>query len=1078
MFLLFLGFLQIAAPSDRVLIQRSKNQANYYIQQIDEGTNVEENLWALITLGITNENIRSYIEKEVTKKRDSNNLLNLFKKIKPSFQNQLKKVVFKTGSRSLFVALLLSTKEKRHQKRLYRQFISKFDINNNRGINYYALYQSIIGGKKITKNILPTNNFLLSHFLLLYYDHSGQLLSQKYILDVTKKWELNRQVPNKLNSILYNVSLLQIYYRLNKYSQTTPLYNILINDKLFPNSSIKLKIYRYLDYSMYRLGYYDHNLDIARNFTLPLAKYLDKKSTELRIKFTFGINLYSIGKIKRAEQVYQEVLNEIKNKKTNIKASSLYNNLALTYYKLGKYDKYLDLQLQALKYAREKKNYSHQINILNNLFIYYRKSNNEQTALGYLDQALSLAKEMNKATDLGTIYMLKGSFYRRFKKNFEKAHYYFSKAQKNLNSKNSTSYYIQLLNEQAETYEEQHLFNKALKKHNEILKLTPEQNNPDHIDALINKTLIYLKIGKLKKAKRFISQFKNYDLSKLDFQQIVKSKTVEASYLNKTGHSQKALDILKPTLNQVVIRAKNSADIKSGFWHVEDEYLDAFDLAVTINIDNGHPARAIALLDKFKTINDASLYQNPLVKSSLLNESQLTQYKRLTKQLDATRKRLLTAPKGKHFEIRQTISQLKLKKRKLDKKLTDRVDKKPISVRQIQTRLSAHKLVIHMTELKDKYYIADITRSNVDIHTIHLNKKIRGLLSHSIQEVSTHKTNLDSLYALTKLLGLKRIPDRINKITIIPDSYFYQLPIDILPLDKPDHSYSYGEVRYVIEKYQTHYLTSLDDFQLNDNSRPNSSQINFAGYGISNFNGYKNKSLVPLPYAKTEVKSISQNLTHLSKVQTYINNAATKKAFTKTAPDAQIIHLATHSQVSERDPMFSTIYMSDSQKAADSTFNNQIFAYELFDLNLNNEMIMLNSCESGSGTYIQGTGVMGISRALQYAGANSLILNLWSVNDMMASDFAVHFYEQLNQGKSKTEALQNTKRYFLRTKNASPHYWGPYMLIGSSEPIVSPQQNMNRAMAGIFIGYFLLMVGLSYLTDQGIIFNRNNKKVA
>jgi len=1070
MFLILLGFLQIVAPSDSTLIQQSRKQAEYYIHQINSGRNIEENLWALSIVSTSNKNVKAFAEREIKRdKNGGNELLSIFTDIKPSFQDQLKKVVFKTGSRNLLIALLLSTPDKKREE-IYKQFRSNFDFPQNFELKYNKLCQSIINKRNITADILPVRTFLLPHFFLLYYNQQNRLLTEKYLEKLSTNWKSNQEIPNNLSTDLYEITLLRVNYLLNRYSQTSQIYNDLIQDRLFPNSSIKLRTYRYLDYSMYRLGYFDRNLEIARKYTLPLSKYLGERSIELGIKFTYGINLYSIGKIKEAEKIYQEVLNNINTKNPEVRLSSLYNNLALAQYKLGKYDQYLDLQLQALKIAKQQHNYAHRIEILNNLFIYYRKSKNSRKAINYLEQAKNLALKEGSNSDLGKIYTYFGSFYRKFEQNMDKAFRYYAKAKKVLDIKNNTRIYIKLLVEEAETHKKDHNYQKALEKYDKILQITPQKTNPDHIDALVNKALVYLKINNLNKANKYIYKFKSYDLSKLDFEQIVKAKTVEANYLNKTGNPHKALDLLTTTLDQIVERARSSADLKSGFWHVADEYLDAFDLAVSIDIETNQPGKAVELLDQLKTINDASLYQNPLVKSSLLNESELTQYKKLSAQLDATRKKLLTAHKSQQFDIRQTITQLKLKKKKLDKKLTNHTEKNPPSVRDIQNRLSAHQLVIHMTELKDKYYIANISRSGVDIHTIKLNPGLRELFSHSIEEVSTHKTNLDSLYAITKLLGLENLPDQYNQITIIPDSYFYQLPIDILPLDKPDHRYSYGEVTYLIEKYQTHYLTSLADFK-NKNSSPRlKNKMSFAGYGVSNFSGYRNKSLVPLPFAQKEVKSIASKLTHLSKVHTYLNSASTKQTFTQTAPQAQIIHLATHSQVSERDPMFSTIYMSDPAGTTDSTFNDQIFAYELFELNLNNQMIMLNSCESGSGPYIQGTGVMGISRALQYAGANSLILNLWSVNDMMASDFAVYFYEQLNEGKSKAEALRNTKRYFLRTKNASPHYWGPYMLIGNSNPIITPNKKYNLAMAGAFIGYFLLMVALSLLKQQGIIF--------
>ncbi|MDZ7683096.1 MAG: hypothetical protein U5J63_15665 [Fodinibius sp.] len=368
-------------------------------------------------------------------------------------------------------------------------------------------------------------------------------------------------------------------------------------------------------------------------------------------------------------------------------------------------------------------------------------------------------------------------------------------------------------------YEVQKKYTQAIDSHNLIIELTINEKGVNYLDALINRAIINLKRDSIKKAGDLIKKIKSFDLSQLAFQELIKAKTVEANYLSKTGHPQQALALLNPALEQVVVRAKSSADLESGFWHVEDEYLDAFELAVSIYKNNGNPQQAVQKLDQLKTINDASLYQNPLVKSSILNESELTQYKQLTDQLDATRKKLLTAPENQKFEIRQSISQLKLKKRKLDKKLSQNIDTNPISIRQIQNKISARDMVLHITELKDQYYIAHISRSNVRINTIALDSTRRQLLSGAVQQVATNKTNLDSLYQITQMLDLHSIPDRIEQLTVIPDSYFYQLPVDILPMTKVNQSYSYGQATYLIEKFRTQYLTSLEDFQNDADAR-------------------------------------------------------------------------------------------------------------------------------------------------------------------------------------------------------------------------------------------------------------------
>jgi CHAT domain-containing protein len=1061
------------SDSDSVL-EHSKSQARYYISQIENGNNIEDNLWALTILGSENEEVRTFIEKINLNTK----ALSSFTDIEDDFQSQLKKVVFQTASPNLLIALLLETEDATNKRNIYKEFLSKFDLPDSRDISYTGLSETIINGEEISGKVLSDQKFLLPHFFLLWDSNYSTFFTDTYLSNLKTNWRSNYSSTSSLQNSLAEASYFRVLYSTSNYSETVSLYNSFINNKLLPNSSIKIKIYQFFDYTMYRLGLYNRSLNIVRNITLPLSQYLDQKDKELQFTQLQGVYLYSIGKIHQAQETYLKVLNLINKSDPAVELSSLYNNLALTHHQLGNYDKYLDLQLQALEIAKTNENYSHQLNVLNNLFIYHKQNNDPDNALLYLENAQSLAQQKEEIEELGNIYISLGAFYREFEKDFKKTHQYFNKAEEILDPNNNTKNYLDLLNEQAQTLEKEQKINLALEKYTEVINITNEKN-PSHIDALINKAMINLKIDHIHLSKKWIDKYKSYPLTNLSFKRIIKAKTVEADYLQRTGEVKKAISILEPVLDQVVTRAKSSADLESGFWHVEDEYLDAFELAVSIYQKIGQPEKAVQKLDQLKTINDASLYQNPLVKSSLLNESELTQYKQLTEQLDATRKKLLTASEDQQFDIRQTISQLNLQKRKLDRKLTKQIDDEAMTVREVQNRLSARELVLHITELNEQFYIARISRSDISLNTIPLDSSLSSLLSNSVQRIATNETNLDSLYKISKILNLPEIPDRVEKIMLIPDSYFYQLPIDILPLEKSPNSYSYGETTYVIEKFRTQYLTSLEGFKSNSGQQSQlKNNLSYTGYGVSNFEGFSKKSLVSLPYARTEVTNIASKLTHLSNVQTFVNEQSTKLTFEKTAPESQIIHLATHSEVSERDPMFSTVYLSNTDHSPDSTFNNQIFAYELFELDLSNEMIMFNSCESGSGPYIQGTGVMGMSRALRYAGANSLVLNLWSVNDMLASDFAIHFYEELNKGKSKAEALQATKQYFLKNKNASPHFWGPYMLIGNSNPVVQPNQDKNIAMAGIFIFYFLLMVGLSYLTQQGFIFQNKQKKVA
>ena len=460
MLLLLLSFIQFfSAPSD-TLLNQSYSQAEYYIQEIEDGKQIEENLWALTVLTQANSQVKTFVEQNVQESPYSNNRLDSFRQIEASFNSQLEKVTLNSGSSLLLLALLLSVEEPEDRQKLKRQFDQNFKSSSAQKSTYDKVLETVINEGKIGSDVISPNQFTLSHFFLLFYnDHIN--LSESYLKDLSNNLRTNTS-KNNMWSLLSHVTKFRAHYLLDEYGEINSLYNALTTKNLFPNSSLKLSIYRYLDYSMYRLGRYDRSLRIVRNYTLPLAKYLKEESTYLQTKQLQAVYLYSIGKIGVSENIFEEVLNSVNKSDPQLRLSSLYNNLALTKYKLGKYNEYLDLQFQALKNAEKINNYSHQIEIYNNLFIYYRKTNNQDNAITYLDKALKLAQEQDRISDLGTINMLAGSFYRKFEKNYKKAHRYFNEAETILSPKNNKQQYLELLNEQAETYEEQKRYEQAL----------------------------------------------------------------------------------------------------------------------------------------------------------------------------------------------------------------------------------------------------------------------------------------------------------------------------------------------------------------------------------------------------------------------------------------------------------------------------------------------------------------------------------------------------------------------------------------------------------------------------------------
>ncbi|MGM9768485.1 MAG: CHAT domain-containing protein [Candidatus Cryptobacteroides sp.] len=90
-------------------------------------------------------------------------------------------------------------------------------------------------------------------------------------------------------------------------------------------------------------------------------------------------------------------------------------------------------------------------------------------------------------------------------------------------------------------------------------------------------------------------------------------------------------------------------------------------------------------------------------------------------------------------------------------------------------------------------------------------------------------------------------------------------------------------------------------------------------------------------------------------------------------------------------------------------------------------LVYLSSCRSARGTINQ-DGVFGLQRAFKKAGAGSLVMSLWDVNDMAACDFAESFYKLLNAGGDASEAFSSTIAK-MKQRYRSPYYWAGYLLV-------------------------------------------------
>jgi CHAT domain-containing protein len=143
--------------------------------------------------------------------------------------------------------------------------------------------------------------------------------------------------------------------------------------------------------------------------------------------------------------------------------------------------------------------------------------------------------------------------------------------------------------------------------------------------------------------------------------------------------------------------------------------------------------------------------------------------------------------------------------------------------------------------------------------------------------------------------------------------------------------------------------------------------------------------------------------------------------------DAGLIHLATHGLADEHDPSSSGLWL-----AAEGGSPGFLSVEDIQRLRLNAEIVTLSACETGLDRLERGEGVAGLQRAFLGAGARSVILSLWRVNDRSTAQLMEAFYRALLQhGQSREEALAQAKRALLAADpTRSPYYWAPFVLVG------------------------------------------------
>jgi CHAT domain-containing protein len=227
----------------------------------------------------------------------------------------------------------------------------------------------------------------------------------------------------------------------------------------------------------------------------------------------------------------------------------------------------------------------------------------------------------------------------------------------------------------------------------------------------------------------------------------------------------------------------------------------------------------------------------------------------------------------------------------------------------------------------------------------------------------------------------------------------------------------------------------------------------------SAFGDGKPWDLQPLPESRHEVERIA-TLYPRERVEVFLGDRASEENVKAgdTLSQYRFVHFAVHGLLNENKPQYSGLVLSLPTDVPDpkgkesgravagnstspasapevkraATEDGLLQVYEIFNLKLNANLVVLSACESGLGKETRGEGLVGLTQAFFYAGTPSLMVSLWKVQDKSTAALMVRFYRHLNNpAVGKAQALRQAQLEMIRSEDYShPYYWAGFVLTG------------------------------------------------
>jgi len=523
-------------------------------------------------------------------------------------------------------------------------------------------------------------------------------------------------------------------------------------------------------------------------------------------------------------------------------------------------------------------------------------------------------------------------------------------------------------------------------------KLSSTFNPKNENNVLVHERFILTPIKDYFSSSMSISLKATILAGKLFSVETVNQHYLEAFEQETKGEIDKALKMYMETVDLLEEQRANLDTLKT------DDFLnDKMDIYYTpllhlLNLKRKEEAFNLFERSKSKTLLD------------LINSSKFKNNKELISLENLMRLSAKISLLKKKKEIKK-LNILEKKYNKLillTKKKSNKISIEIPLLKQVQKNLKEedYEIVQYLVQ-KTQLIVWHITKDKIDVKSVflpqnELTKKVNSIYETLKVQNASKAFDEKSAKELFLFLIQPILKDIKSKhLVIVPHYELNQLPFQVLI--NPETNQSLGEI------FQISYAPSTSVLM-----------------GLNHIKNLQNKKIIAIgnskmTYGNKELKIIEKYYPH----KVSIFNSLTKKKLFKEIKGHSVIHISTHGKYLPNSPMLSYLELKDENLTA-----SEMFAMPLEE----NSFVILSACETGKVQFTHSNETLGMVRALLYAGADTLLLSSWRVDEKVTVLWMENFYKF-----AKTNSLSESVRLALievKKRYSHPHYWAGFSMIG------------------------------------------------